>query len=299
MKKDNENLVEEIEEIVEAPNSKFHLVKSIIRFTEEVAREHVGAYAAQAAFFFMLCMIPILLLLLTLVQYTPVPKKEVLDAVILVFPKSVESLITLVLNQVYSQSLQIIPVTIIVALWSAGRGVLAISTGLNTILHSYETRNYFWLRLRSTFYTLAWIVVMVLMLVLSVFGSIIKDFLDKKIPFIKNITDQVMEIRLVLTVISLFLLFLFIYKFLPNRKATLKSQVPGALFAMIGWMVVSEIFSVYVKIFKGFSSMYGSLTTIVLIMLWLYFGMYCVLLGGKLNKSIAKAYIKVTDKKEK
>lgn len=57
----------------------------------------------------------------------------------------------------------------------------------------------------------------------------------------------------------------------------------GAAFSAVGWMIVSWIFSVYLDIFKGFSSMYGSLTTIVLIMLWLYFCMYILLLGGEVN----------------
>lgn len=48
-------------------------------------------------------------------------------------------------------------------------------------------------------------------------------------------------------------------------------------------MIVSWIFSIYVDVFKGFSSMYGSLTTIVVIMLWMYFCMYITLLGGELN----------------
>ena len=76
---------------------------------------------------------------------------------------------------------------------------------------------------------------------------------------------------------------LLIYKFLPNRRDRLIKQLPGAVFAAIGWMVVSWIFSVYVDIFQGFTSMYGSLTTIVLIMLWMYFCMYSILLGGEVN----------------
>ena len=63
----------------------------------------------------------------------------------------------------------------------------------------------------------------------------------------------------------------------------MKVQLMGAAFSAVGWMIVSWIFSVYLDIFKGFSSMYGSLTTIVLIMLWLYFCMYILLLGGEVN----------------
>ena len=74
-----------------------------------------------------------------------------------------------------------------------------------------------------------------------------------------------------------------IYKFLPNHIVQLRIQLMGAAFSAVGWMIVSWIFSVYLDIFKGFSSMYGSLTTIVLIMLWLYFCMYILLLGGEVN----------------
>ena len=101
--------------------------------SEDVTKAHVGAYAAQSAYFSCFCMIPIILLLLTLVQYTPVTKADVMTAVMQVFPSSVDSLMISIVNQVYNQSMGIIPVTIIVALWSAGKGVLAMTSGLNCI----------------------------------------------------------------------------------------------------------------------------------------------------------------------
>ena len=78
-------------------------------------------------------------------------------------------------------------------------------------------------------------------------------------------------------------LALCIYRFLPNHKVRLRYQLPGAIFTAFGWALASFIFSIYMDIFRGFSSMYGSLTTIVLIMLWLYFCMYVLLLGGEIN----------------
>ena len=78
------------------------LYDDIMELTGEITKDHVGAYAAQTAFFFMLCMIPIILLLLTMVQYTPVTKADVMTAVIQVFPSSVDSLITSIVNQVYN-----------------------------------------------------------------------------------------------------------------------------------------------------------------------------------------------------
>lgn len=259
------------------------IYQKILNMTADVTEDHVGAYAAQSAYFFMLCMIPIILLLITMVQYTPVTKADVMTAVIQVFPTSVDSMITSIVNQVYNQSSGIIPITVVVALWSAGKGVLAMTSGLNCVYKCNETRNYIFLRIRATIYTVMFILVIIFLLVLSVFGNTLNIFIAAHVPILKNLADRLIAMRTIIIPIVLMIFCLLIYKFLPNRKDKLRKQLPGAVFAAIGWMIVSCIFSVYVDIFKGFSDMYGSLTTIVLIMLWMYFCMYCILLGGELN----------------
>lgn len=259
------------------------IYQKITNITADIAADHVGAYAAQSAYFFMLCLIPIILLLITMVQYTPVTKADVMTAVIQVFPASVENLITSIVNQVYNQSMGIIPVTIIVALWSAGKGVLAMASGLNCIYSCRETRNYIVLRIRSTVYTLLFIAVIILLLVLSVFGNTLNLFIARHIPLLKRPADWLIETRAVITPTVLVIFSLMLYKFLPNRRGRFRDQLPGAMFAAVGWMVISWVFSIYLDVFRGFSSMYGSLTTIVLIMLWMYFCMYCILLGAEMN----------------
>ena len=259
------------------------IYRRIKNVSADIAENHMGAYAAQTAYFFMLCMIPIILLLLTMVQYTPVTKADVMTAVIQVFPASVDSLITSIVNQVYNQSTGIIPITIIVALWSAGKGVLAMTSGLNCIYGCRETLNYIFLRIRATIYTVMFIIVIILLLVLSVFGNTLNLFIAGHIPFLKKISDWLIMSRTFITPTVLVVFSLMIYRFLPNRRGRFRDQLPGAMFAAVGWMVVSWVFSIYLDVFEGFSSMYGSLTTIVLIMLWMYFCMYCILLGAEMN----------------
>ena len=206
-----------------------------------------------------------------------------LPAVIQVFPASVDSMITSIVNQVYNQSTGIIPVTVIIAMWSAGKGVLSITTGLNCIYGCPETRNYFFLRIRATLYTIMFIVVILVLLVLSVFGNSLNLLILEHLPFLSGTADWLIEARTVISPAVLVVFCLLIYKFLPNRRDRLIRQLPGAAFAALGGLVISWIFSVYLDIFEGFSSMYGSLTTIVLIMLWMYFCMYSILLGGEIN----------------
>ena len=260
-----------------------NLYSKVIEITSRIGNDHVGAYAAQAAYFFMLSLIPIILLLITMVQYTPVTKADIMTAVLQVFPSSVETLITSIVNQVYNQSMGVIPLTILVALWSAGKGVLAMTNGLNMIYKCQETRNYVVLRIRATIYTVMFLLVIIFLLVMSVFGNTLNIFITEHIPFLEQFADKLIWIRIVITPILLVVFSLMLYKFLPNRKGRIKEQLSGAAFTAVGWMIVSWIFSVYLDVFKGFSTMYGSLTTIVLIMLWMYFCMYGILLGGEMN----------------
>ena len=202
------------------------IYQKITGITAGFNEDHVGAYAAQSAYFFMLCMIPIILLLLTMVQYTPVTKADVMTAVIQVFPSSVENLITSIVNQVYNQSTGVIPVTIVVALWSAGKGVLAMASGLNCIYRCRETRNYIVLRIRATFYTVLFIVVIILLLVLSVFGNTLNLFIAEHIPFLRRVADQLIAARVFITPTVLVIFSLMLYRYLPNRRGRFRAQLP-------------------------------------------------------------------------
>lgn len=265
----------------------------VLRVMEVVNSHHTGAYAAQAAYFFVLSMIPIILLLLTMVQFTSLTKDYIMTAVLQAFPTTVEGLIESIVDQVYSQSGTIIPITLLVALWSAGRGVLSITTGLNCVYESRETRNYIYLRIRASLYTVIFLVAIILSLVLSVFGNRIAIMLNEHFPVLIRLTDLVIRSRTLITLCVLTLFWDLVYKYLPNRKnigkTTMKKQLPGAIFTACAWQIISFIFSVYLDIFTGFTTMYGSLTMIILIMLWLYMCMYVILLGGEVNAILQRA----------
>jgi len=282
---------------------KFNRIKGYaFRVMDVVSSHHTGAYAAQAAYFFVLSMIPIILLLLTMVQFTSLTKDYIMNAVLQVFPTTVEGLIESIVDQVYSQSGTIIPITVLVALWSAGRGVLSITNGLNCVYESRETRNYVYLRIRASLYTVIFLVAIILSLVLSVFGNRIAIMLNQHFPVLVRLIDTVIRSRTLITLCILTLFWDTVYKYLPNRKnigkTTMKKQLPGAIFTACAWQVISFVFSIYLNIFTGFTTMYGSLTMIILIMLWLYMCMYVILLGGEVNALLQRAIKMFAHEKE-
>lgn len=259
------------------------VLQKLDEIIKKISRDHVSAYAAQSAFFMMLSLVPMIMLLMTLVRYTPVTQANIIEVVYEIFPKTVSSTIISIINEVYNQTGVTVSVSILVVMWSAGRGVMAMSNGLNTIRGLEETRNFVVLRIRAAIYTVLFLLAIILSLVLLGFGNSISLLVNQYIPVIQYITDFIIEIRTIVMILVLIVFSICIYRFLPNKKAKLRNQLPGAIFTAFGWTFASFIFSVYMDIFKGFSNMYGSLTTIVIIMLWLYFCMYVMLLGGEIN----------------
>lgn len=266
------------------------------KFVKNDDNEHMKAYAAQSALYVLMSLVPCILLLLTLIQYTPVTKSNILSAVVELFPSTINVMIVSIINEVYSQSTTVIPLTAVVTMWSASRGVLAMSNGLNFVYGQKETRGYVLLRLRAALYTGIFLVTIVFTMVLLVFGNSISFFVAQYIPILTPLIELLISIRVVAALWFLSFVFTMAYTFLPNAKVSFFEQIPGAVFATICWLVCSLAFSVYLDLFRGFSAMYGSLTTIVLIMFWLNFCMYFLLLGAKINVMIAGDELEIPDK---
>mgnify|MGYP003367598151 CR=1 FL=1 len=128
------------------------------------------------------------------------------------------------------------------------------------------------------------IIVMVQIIVLLVFGNSFIEILQSKFIFLDSFFWKALaELGYI---VFTFFMYIAIYKFIPKHKVKILSQIPGAFIGSIGLNIVSFIFARYLNIFKGFSLMYGSLTTIMLIMMWTYTCMYTLFLGAKINKII-------------
>ena len=264
------------------------LYEKIQNFTNELNEKHVSAYAAKTAYVIMLSLIPCMMLLFTLIQFTSLHKSDVLSLFVDVFPSSIDPLVISIVDEIYGKSSTVISISAIVVLWTAGKGVTAIIQGLNSVFDVKETRNYLMLRAYGAFYTILIILAILLLLILVVFGNKIQALLVVKIPLVGNITGAILRNRYVITVLFLALLFAVIYHFMPNTKMQFKFQLPGAAFTAIAWSLFSFAFSVYVDYFSNMSNMYGSLTTLIIVMLWLYMCMYIMLIGAEINAMLVE-----------
>jgi len=258
-------------------------------FSFQFSRKNIAVYASGMAFFVFLSLIPILMVLCAVIPLTVVTQQDLMNAVDQVMPDFIVPLLSTIITDVYERSSGIISVAILVAVWSAGKGMLAMIRGLNEINEVDEHRNYLVLRLVASGYTLLMLCAVLLALILMVFGSTLLEVLRGYFPMAEDIIAWVKHFRFLVSWGVLTFLFAVFYSFVPSNRQKFWYQMPGAAFAAVVWSIFSFAFSIYIKYFNGFST-YGSLTAIIIIMLWLYFCFYIILLGAFLNHYFAPAY---------
>lgn len=262
-------------------------------FFEKMSEDHVSAFSAQAAFFLLLSVFPLLMIILNLTRYMPFTQADVIQLIANIMPNEFVQYVTSIVDDLYAKSkAPLLSVSVILALWSAAKGMQAIANGLDSVYECEEYMGYFRWRLIAIAYTIFFLALLVVTLCLFVFGNSIYYGLVSIFPHLENIAALIIGIRSVVGVILLFVFFLLLYTYLPDNKGIkvrkkmkrkLRHQVYGAAFSAAAWILLSYAFSIYIDNFSNFSYMYGSLTTIMLAMLWLYLCMYIIFIGGEIN----------------
>lgn len=262
-------------------------IQWIKNFAAKVQRDNIGAYAAQSAYFVILSFFPFVMFLLTLLNFLPIDANTLITELVAIFPESSVNIVTPIVNEILSKSSgTLMSITILVLLWTAGKGLMALTNGLNAVHEIRETRNYIILRIISTIYTLLFALMIILVLIVLVFGNQLYMWIIRKVPFLGNVAAFVISIRTFASLMVLTTFFLLFYKVLPAAKVKLWHQLPGAVFSAVGWLLFSYAFSIYIDYSQNISYMYGSLAGIILLMLWLYFCMNIIFIGAEINYMI-------------
>lgn len=257
---------------------------------DKFVRDEITVYAAQASFFIVLSSVPFIILLLTVLQFVPaVQQSDFLDLLSRLLPLEVQPLVYTIIDEIYSKSsAALLSVSSIVTLWSASRGMLGIEKGLNRITGCPRRRGYVVSRIINSGYTVVFMAICVMSLVLLVFGTVIQNLVFRIVPFFRALSPYLISLRSVLSLVILVIFFMVLYTFLPYERQRLRRQLPGAVFSTVCWILFSFAFSLYFKYFSRFSTMYGSLASVAVLMLWLYFCICILFLGAEINFHLSR-----------
>ncbi|WP_343210599.1 YihY/virulence factor BrkB family protein [Anaerolentibacter hominis] len=262
------------------------LYKLIRSFCLKMRDDSVSAYSAQTTLFIIISFFPFAMFLMTLFRYLPVTEMQLLEMAANILPANVDTQVTQIIQEVYRSAITsnstILSITVITTLVSGSTGFLAIIRGLNTVYGKRETRNYFLLRILSACYALILALLMVILSVLLLFGNTLYAWLVSNLPWLSSYVLPTVLLRVGGSFLLMFLFFIAIYVVIPSRKTKIRREIPGALLASVGWFGFSYLYSFYIEKLSS-PTAYGSLTSVVLLMLWLYICIYILFVGAEFN----------------
>ena len=232
---------------------------------------------------------PLAIFGVSILQNLHIPVETLNSFFSIVFNEEVSQSFAQFMSNVYESATGVSLVAIIVTLWSAAKGIQAITNGLNRVHETYENRNWLVLRIRSMLYTVVFILILLATMLIVVLGSTINGLLREYHIKIPGIFGVFYHLRFGIIFVYLVVLFAMIYRNVPNltraerKKYGFLYQLPGAFFCAVSWLALSLGISIYVDDFNGFS-IYGSLTKLAVVMVWMYFCLVCMLLGAEINR---------------
>ncbi|MEK3890307.1 YihY/virulence factor BrkB family protein [Bacillus sp. FSL K6-3431] len=267
--------------ILESLKKVIDFVKLLIK---KITENDVPGMAAQLAYFFLLSLFPLLIFMVTLLPYTPLTQEDIFNVIIDYAPQETLTLIENTLKEVLgNRSGGLLSIGIIGTLWSASNGMNALMKSINRAYNVEEKRSFIKARGLAILLTLAMIFVFILALLLPVFGKQLGVFIFSNFGQSEMFLNIWEVMRWVLSPVILFAVFLGIYYLAPSMKIKCLTAVPGAIFASLGWIIVSLGFSYYVTNFGNYSSTYGSIGGIIILMLWFYISAIIIMVGGEVN----------------
>ena len=260
----------------------------ILRFGKQLFqrldRNEALGMSAELAYFFLLSLFPFLIFLLTLIAYVPVSQDDVLGVIRQYAPgdtmKLIETNVVRILNE---QRGDLLSFGIIATIWFASNGINAIVRAFNRAFDVNENRHFFIVRGTAILLTLAMVFVIIVALLLPVFGREIGLFIFSSYGLSDEFLTIWNTIRWGVSFVILFFVFSCLYLAAPNIHLRLRDVLPGAMFATVGWMSASLLFSYYVSNFGNYTAMYGSLGGIIVLLVWFYISGLMIIIGGEIN----------------
>lgn len=262
----------------------FKIISKLIKgFLKRDARTH----ASSIAFFFFMAFIPLMILFASIVPVFGISVDSIIRFFRELLPAGAAQLAEDIIREAFAHSTAAFSISALMLLWTASRGVNALTLGLNAVYDEKETRGFAKLNIESFGYTMILLVFMSAAIYL-IFSGRISTFLKSVFPQIQLQAGLITFLEYLLLLVAGCLFFCFVYKYLPAGKRVLSRQFPGAFLASAGWVFFAMALRVYVSLFNSFSRFYGSLATVILLLFWFYWIFFILLIGGYVNAHLTE-----------
>lgn len=256
---------------------------TILWFVWQFNKHRVSVHAAQVAFFIMISFFPFSMFLVTLLGYADIEREVFQTVIVDIIPSSLSGLVANWIEESFHAGGTVLSLTVVSTLWAGSKGIDSLSLELENIYELKNRRNFVLRRLHSVLDTFFFTTMIVISLVVLVYGNQIAQLVMQYFPAIRHLKILLFLSRAALSLFLFVFYFTCLYTFIPKHHGRMRDELPGAIFSAFLWILTSYLYSLYVDSQIAFGSVYGSLTSLILLMLWLYFCIIILFLGALLN----------------
>lgn len=261
-------------------------VKTLMeRIRKNIALPEMKILPGQLAFFVILMLVPLIALILSIASNLHISdnmldtiKTSQLPEMIISFIEYIDANDGLHVNTT---------IFFVSALILASNGPNSMIIASNQI-YKLKSKGFLYDRVKSVFMLLVLILLVLFVIVVPVLGNYIIRWINVVVAS-ENISSYISTIYSILNLpISWFFIFFsvkLLYTLAPDERIPSKNVNYGALFTSFGWILFTKLYSVYINVFSGYSTIYGGISGLLVLMWWIYFLMYIFVMGMALNVS--------------
>lgn len=263
-------------------------------FFKGLSKGSLNTRASSIAFNFLLALGPAVIFFLALIPYLPIKdlKGEILEILNEIIPKDSYIAFESLLDELFMKRSGMPLFGFLVALFFAEKGISSLIEAFNATYHTIETRRWFQRQLVSVLLVFILFILVIMALSLQFFSKTgIKKLVDLHIIEVDFTYYMILTGRWIIITILTFLSISFLYYLAPARKSKWRFFSTGSTLATLLTIVASLGFTYFVNNFAQFNRFFGSISALVVLMLWLNFNALTLLIGFELNASIRNARI--------
>ena len=270
--------------------SLYHVLKIL---WQKLIAFDIDQRAAAVSYSFLLAVFPGVIFLFTLIPYIPIQHLDrlIMEFLVNVLPRGIyENTSNTIRDIVSRKRSDILSLGFVFTVFAATNGMMSLMGAFNMALQVREKRTYFRARMIALFLTVLLIAVLICAILILVVGTILIDFLFDKGLLSENFNFYLLQIvRFGGTFVIFYLGICGIYYFAPAVHKRLKFFSFGALIASVLGILVTNLFSFYLANFSSYNKLYGSIGTLIALMVWIYLVALILILGFEINISVRDA----------
>jgi len=261
----------------------------MVALVKETLADDVPAIAAELTYKILLSFFPFMIFLMSVIGYMHLDENFFIYQLFALFPSEIADMLNNFISEVVvGGSASVLSISLLVSIWSASSGFRGAMKGIRKSFGHTENAGFVKTHVISVLFVFLFAVTLVAMLVLMIFSSAILRFLSSRSLLSPEAASLYGVLGTVVSMAIMLFCVMLIYKFSIPGKTALRQVMPGALFSVASWLIISKLFNIYVDHFAGYSRLYGSIAGIFILIIWLNIISLTLLIGSEINSVLIK-----------